>query len=75
MPIRIYLRESAGALEQQQIQAMSKALEEACAALKLDANAEAKETIAARIIELARLGERNPDVLRDRVIREASAQL
>jgi hypothetical protein len=32
----------------------------------------AKETIAVRIIELARCGERSPTKLRDRVLREAN---
>jgi hypothetical protein len=35
-------------------------------------NANAKETIAVRIIELARRGERSPTKLRDRVLHEAN---
>lgn len=73
MPIREYLKEGAGAFKPEDIQAMSAALEEVCAALKLDGDAKGRETVAVRIIDLAREGERNPDRLRDRVIREASA--
>jgi hypothetical protein len=52
--------------------AMSVAFDEACRALKLPPSAnQAREVIAARIIELARRGERDPFRLRDRVINEA----
>ena len=54
------------------IKAMSMALDDVCTELKLDGNANAKETIAVRIIELARRGERSPTKLRDRVLREAN---
>jgi hypothetical protein len=53
------------------IKAMSMALDDLCE-LKLDGNANAKETIAVRIIELARRGERSPTKLRDRVLSEAN---
>ena len=39
------------------IQAMSKALDEVCKALKIDADATAEEIVAIRIIELAGRGE------------------
>jgi hypothetical protein len=48
------------------------ALDEVCNALKLDGDEKAKETMAIRIIELARRGERNPIKLRDRVLAEAN---
>ena len=54
------------------IQAMSRALNEVCAALKLDGNSTAKEIVATRIVELARRGEHDATKLRDRVIAEAN---
>ena len=53
------------------LQAMSTALEEVCRVLKLDHDQGAREVMAVRIIELARSGERDPERLRDRVLREA----
>ena len=53
------------------LQAMSTALEEVCRVLKLDHDQGAREVMAVRIIELARRGERDPEQLRDRVLREA----
>ncbi len=56
------------------VQAMSTAFDEACRALKLpDGAKRERETVAVRIIELARRGERNPERLRERVLREAGA--
>jgi hypothetical protein len=56
------------------VQAMSIAFDEACRALKLtDGAARERETVAIRIIELARRGERDPTRLRERVLREAGA--
>jgi hypothetical protein len=52
---------------------MSVAFEDVCRALKLDGDARAKETVAVKIIELARRGERDPERLRARVLREANA--
>ena len=49
---------------------MSMALDDVCAALKLR-DGSAKEVIAARIIDLARRGERSPTRLRNRVLYEA----
>ena len=54
--------------------AMSMAFEEVCRILKLDGDARAKEAIAARIIELARRGERDPERLRERMLRDANAR-
>jgi hypothetical protein len=56
--------------EPHDIKAMSMALDDVCSALKLR-DGSAKEVIAARIIDLARCGERNPTRLRDRVLHEA----
>jgi hypothetical protein len=53
---------------------MSAAFEETCAVLGVpETNAREREVIAIRIIELARRGERNADLIRDRVLREAGA--
>jgi hypothetical protein len=55
------------------LQAMSVALEEVCRELQVNGDQRAREAVAVRIIELARRGERDPDRLRDRVLREAGA--
>jgi hypothetical protein len=52
--------------------AMGTALEQICAVLGLDHDADACEVIASRIIELARRGERDAMKLRDRVLMEAN---
>ena len=59
--------------EPEAIHAMSVAYEDICRSLKVDGNETARETIAIRVIELARRGERDPAVLRDRVLKEAGA--
>jgi hypothetical protein len=54
--------------------AMSSAFEAVCRALNLSAgDTRGRETVAARIVELARRGERDPARLRDRVLRDAGA--
>lgn len=63
---------STGAFEPNDIQAMSLAYEDICGALHINGDIRARETIAARVIELARRGERCPTVLRDRVLAEAN---
>lgn len=63
---------SAGAFEPNDIEAMSLAYEEVCNALHINGDAGARETIAARVIDFARRGERCPTVLRDRVLAEAN---
>jgi hypothetical protein len=55
------------------LRAMSTALEEVCRTLKVENDQGAREVMAIRIIELARRGERDPERLRDRVLREAGA--
>ena len=62
---------SAGAFEPNDIQAMSLAYEDICDALHINGDIRARESIAARVIELARCGECSPTLLRDRVLQEA----
>jgi hypothetical protein len=60
--------------EPETTQAMSIAFDEACQALKLSDKAmRERETVAVRIIEWARRGERDPARLRERVLRDAGA--
>lgn len=51
----------------------SRALEDACNALRINGDARDRETVAARIIDLARNGVIDPVVLRDRVLTETKA--
>jgi hypothetical protein len=55
------------------LRAMSTALDEVCRTLQVNGDQRAREVIAVRIIELARRGERDPELLRDRVLLEAGA--
>jgi hypothetical protein len=50
--------------------AMTMAFVKVCQDLKLNGDAGAREAIAVRIIELAQLGERDPERIRERVLRE-----
>ena len=60
--------------EPHDIQVMSMAYDDVCKALNLpNTDKHAREVIAARIIELARRGERSLTALRDRVLTEANA--
>ena len=59
--------------DQKDITAMSMALDDVCKELNIGGDETARETVAVRIIELARRGERSPTKLRDRVISEANA--
>jgi hypothetical protein len=60
--------------EPEATQAMSIAFDEACRALNLTNGAHReRETVAVRIIELARRGERDPKRLCERILREAGA--
>jgi len=55
------------------ITAMSMALDDVCKALHLlDDDSLAREAMAARVIDLARAGERSPTRLRDRILHEAA---
>ena len=59
----------------QDIQAMSVALDEVCAALNLPGgDNQARRAIADRMITLATRGERNPTKLRERMLQEAALQ-
>jgi hypothetical protein len=63
------------AFDSDALQAMSTALAEVCRTLKIENDQGAREVIAVRIIELARRGERDPERLRNRVLREAGRHL
>ena len=71
MPIRPYLNDHGAFFAPAAIRAMSLALNEVCTALHIGGKARAKESVAIRIIELARRGERDATKLRDRVVAEA----
>jgi len=70
MPIRSYLDDHS-AFEPDEIDVMSRALEETCTALQINGRAKDRETIAARIVDLARNGVVDAAALRDRVLAEA----
>jgi hypothetical protein len=59
-----------GAFDPDAVRAISLALDEVCRTLQIDVDEHARETMAIRILELARRGERDPQRLRDRVLRE-----
>ena len=63
---------SAGVFEPNDVEAMSLAYEEVCSDLHINGDIRARQTIAERVVELARRGERRPAVLRDRVLSEAN---
>jgi hypothetical protein len=54
------------------IKAMSMAFDDVCKSLDLNGDKRARGTVAVRIMELARRGERSPTKLRDRVLAEAN---
>ena len=61
--------------EPEALHAMSEALDQACDTLKLpDTAARERETVAVRIIELARRGERDAARLCERVLHEAGSR-
>jgi hypothetical protein len=64
--------QDAGVFEPADIKGISMAFEDVCRALELDNNERARKTVAVRIIELARRGERSPTKLRDRALAEAN---
>jgi len=72
MPIRAYL-EDQGAFESEAVDAMSKALEEACNILHIDGEIRDREVVATRIIELSRSGVIDAKALSERVIAEVRA--
>jgi hypothetical protein len=67
--LREFFRDSV--FEPHDVASMSRALDDVCAVMKLGDDSPARETMAARIIDLARRGERSPTRLRDRVPYEA----
>jgi hypothetical protein len=72
MPIRKYLDNHA-AFEPDAVEAMSKALEQACTALHINGHIGDREVIATRIIELARNGVIDAKALSARVVAETKA--
>ena len=60
-----------GVFHQEDITAMSMALDDVCKILNLRDDNSAREVISTRIIDLARAGERSPTRLRDRILQEA----
>jgi len=69
VPIRPYLKE--GAFAPDVVSAMGTAFDDACKALAASAQSTVtKETLATKIIELARGGEIDPVVLREMVLSE-----
>lgn len=67
-----FLHASEGAFDPKDVAAMSAALDDVCKTLNLEDDSSARETVAVRIIDLARAGERNPTRLRERVLHEAA---
>jgi len=55
--------------------AMETALDQVCAILELEHDANARDVMADRIIELTRRGERDAAKLRDRVLAEANGEV
>jgi hypothetical protein len=66
-----FIRASDGVFDPKDITAMSMALDDICKELNLRDDSAARDVIAARIIDLAQAGERDPTRLRDRVLHEA----
>jgi len=72
MPIRHYLQDEA-VFDPKAVEAMSKALEETCRTLQINGHLHDRETIATRIIDLARNGVKDAKALTERVIADAKA--
>lgn len=72
MPIRRYLQSDA-VFEPEVIAAMSEALERVCATFQINGQGPDREIIATRIIDLARSGVLDANVLADRVVAESKA--
>jgi hypothetical protein len=69
-----FLRDQA-VFEPEVTRAMSAAFDEVCRALDLsDGDSRGRETVAMRVIELVRRGVRDPEVLRQRMLREAGTR-
>ena len=67
-----FLRTGENVFDPKDLTAMSTALEDVCEILKLNGDSSARQTVAVRIIDLAKAGERNANRLRDRVLHEAA---
>jgi len=67
-----FLRAGEDAFDPKDVAAMAAALDDVCKILSLNGDSSARETIAVRIIELAKAGMRDPKSLRDRVLHEAA---
>ena len=75
MPITPFLDGDASKFDPETKRVMGVAFEMACVALRLaDRGDRANEMLARRIIELAKAGERNPDVLCEGVLKEFREQ-
>jgi hypothetical protein len=72
MPIRSFLQESA-AFDDKTTAAIVEAFEDACVALQV-IDKHGRAVIATRIIDLARAGVVDVNLLRDRIIKEAQEQ-
>jgi len=72
MPIRNYLSNPA-VFEPEIVKAMSEALEQVCTELHINGKVHDRETIATRIIDLARSGITDAEALSRRVIAETKA--
>jgi hypothetical protein len=71
----LYFLKDPGVFEPEVTHAMSTAFDDVCRALDLGAgDSRGREAVAVRVIELARRGERNPEMLRQRVLHEAGAR-
>lgn len=71
----LYFLKDPGVFEPEVTRAMSAAFDDVCRALDLAVDdTRGREAVAVRVIELARRGERNPDKLRQRVLREAGTR-
>lgn len=64
---------SAGVFYPDDIESMFLAYKEVCHALHINGDAGARESIARRVIELARCGELRPKFLRDMVLAETNS--
>jgi hypothetical protein len=69
-----FLQDQDDVFDPDALQAMSIALEDVCRTLQVNGDQRARETMAVRILELARRGERDPERLRNRVLQEAGAR-
>jgi hypothetical protein len=72
MSIRRYVDDHSG-FQPDEIETMSRALEDACKALHVNGQVHDREVIAARIIDLARNGVIDAKALRERVVAETEA--